>query len=116
MARTLYRWLNDSTGFDDKYSCHQHNISFRQSNIAQDIHSSATVYPNPADDLLHVTLSNRQIEAIFVLYNTLGQCVVKQKMEDALQISTTNLSNGIYYWEIQTEGQHKHAGKVIIQH
>ncbi len=63
---------------------------------------SVSVYPNPAQDQLHVAAENalQQVE----IYNTVGQRVYKQAAADnQVEISTRAFANGLYLVKVYTE-------------
>ena len=63
---------------------------------------SVSVFPNPAQDQLHVAAENalQQVE----IYNTVGQRVYKQAAADnQVEISTRAFANGLYLVKVYTE-------------
>ena len=66
------------------------------------IKASFDVYPNPADDVLVISLSLPEIDdVLFTLYNSLGEEVYRSKRDKFSvgneTIDTSNLDAGIYY-------------------
>lgn len=57
-----------------------------------------TVYPNPAQNELNISVANGELPDSYVIYNTLGQTVanVKVSSEAALKVNTSAYANGIY--------------------
>lgn len=63
------------------------------------------VYPNPATDILNISLSNTQFKNSRVsVFSATGQEVLQSNMADnTAQLNITNLSNGIYFVSITNQ-------------
>ncbi|PZR19772.1 MAG: hypothetical protein DI539_12935 [Flavobacterium psychrophilum] len=61
-----------------------------------------TVYPNPAQNELNISVANGELPDSYVIYNTLGQTVANVKVGDqsALTVNTSGYANGIYIIKI----------------
>ncbi|HIO66899.1 MAG TPA: T9SS type A sorting domain-containing protein, partial [Flavobacteriales bacterium] len=81
-------------------------------NLPDDLAGFA-VYPNPASDILTVTFDNGALgyEGVMEIYNMLLQKInaLPVQNDKAFTISTTNLSDGIYFLKLQG-----HVQKVVI--
>jgi hypothetical protein len=80
------------------------------------------LYPNPSQDLTHLYFELKTTSAIdIILYNYSGQILrrISQKNQAAgqqqIRFNTTELPNGLYYIEIQTNDQHQQL-PLVIQH
>lgn len=67
------------------------------------------VYPNPANNSLNLN-TNKKIKKIFI-YNTSGQLVSEQILNNANRVNLTNLSKGIYF--LKTENPNIKSIKII---
>ncbi|MBO7630059.1 MAG: choice-of-anchor J domain-containing protein, partial [Bacteroidales bacterium] len=68
----------------------------------EDHELSASIYPNPANNVLNIN-ANCNINNVAV-YNMMGQMVASYNVNDMnTQISTVNLANGVYTVKISTE-------------
>lgn len=68
-------------------------------------HDSFSVYPNPASDVVTITVSGKQKTSV-VFYNLMGQRVINQDFESGqalLSINISTLQNGIYFCAVTTE-------------
>lgn len=73
------------------------------------------IYPNPASTTMHISNPQNQKGTIGI-YNTMGQLLTIQNLQDReINISTENLSNGIYMLLLKTEKNIINQ-KIIIQH
>ncbi len=76
------------------------------------------VYPNPATDIINIVSvngSNHQ-GAIFRLVNLMGQTIFTYSVNDAgTQVSTGDLSKGIYHYVIKTKEELIKTGTLVIQ-
>lgn len=69
------------------------------------------VYPNPAENQITFQLENKQ-KGIVYLYDVLGQNIVtKEISEKNNSIDIQNLSNGVYYYNFESNKTYK--GKII---
>jgi subtilisin family serine protease len=72
---------------------------------------SFLVYPNPAENQITFQLENKQ-KGIVYLYDVLGQNIVtKEISENNNSIDIQNLSNGVYYYNFESNKTYK--GKII---
>jgi len=75
------------------------------------VQSSFSIYPNPSNGIINITLENNlHLEKVSV-YNQLGQLV---KTAATTVINTTELTQGTYYLEVVTN-QGKATKKIIVQ-
>ncbi|MBP6731872.1 MAG: T9SS type A sorting domain-containing protein [Chitinophagales bacterium] len=68
---------------------------------------SVTIFPNPANDQLHVYCEEETIEAICI-FNTTGQLLLQTQKPANNTIDISNLTSGVYIAEIKTK-----AGSVM---
>ncbi len=69
------------------------------------LEENVSVYPNPANDILNVKLS-QNLEADIRVFDTLGKLVVYQpniSISGSHSVSVSNLNSGIYFVRINTE-------------
>lgn len=67
--------------------------------------NSFQVYPNPVDDVLNVVCTENVEGAEMVVYNTMGQIVVRQTVSsDFNSLNVSSLKPGLYILQIRTEG------------
>ena len=72
---------------------------------------SFVVYPNPAENQITFQLENKQ-KGILYLYDVLGQNILtKEISENNNSIDIQNLSNGVYYYNFESDKVFK--GKII---
>lgn len=75
--------------------------------------SQASLYPNPATNVLNVQLSGNATEGQISLYDAQGRRVLNQTV--STQQSTLDLQalpQGMYFYRLQTDGQKLQTGKV----
>lgn len=68
--------------------------------------SKFDIYPNPTTDILNIKMEN-PTKAIFYIFDIYGKRVLEKSgvLEQETQLSTSTLSQGIYFLKIKTEGQ-----------
>jgi hypothetical protein len=76
------------------------------------------VYPNPANDVFYIQLSqNEQIKATVFLYDNLGMVVDVQTLsliDNKWTVDTKSLANGFYSFKLLTNEEVIGMGKIII--
>jgi len=76
------------------------------------------VYPNPAEKYLNFEFDPNSIigKTELILYNTKGQEVIRTEIESAtISIETSDISRGIYFYKLQSDGTSLTVGKVILE-
>jgi hypothetical protein len=78
------------------------------------------IYPSPANDKLTINLHfNYKQKATVDLYDLTGKLIrsnTLKESEDELEISTANLSEGIYIYKLNVNGAYIKSGKLSILH
>lgn len=59
------------------------------------------VYPNPADRKLFVEGTMTSVE----VYNTIGQCLLSQTVQDHAEIDLASFNNGMYFLRVSNNGE-----------
>lgn len=59
------------------------------------------VYPNPADQKLFVEGTMTSVE----VYNTIGQCLLSQTVQDHAEIDLASFNNGMYFLRVSNNGE-----------
>lgn len=73
------------------------------------------MYPNPNDDVLHITTQDPS-ELVFRLYNSTGQLVAEEKFRGQLEYSTKELASGNYTVQISLpDGSRMHSEQLIVK-
>jgi hypothetical protein len=70
--------------------------------------SPGFAYPNPCDEMTNISISELKEPAIFTLTNSIGQVVLTKKVAagtSKLQISTSELPQGIYHFYLAQGGK-----------
>lgn len=83
----------------------------------EDFVTEMSVLPNPASDILHITLSEPLDHSVVTLYNMVGQAVFAQEYDNAdhIEIPINQLTNGIYVLSMESGGRTLHQ-KIVIRH
>lgn len=73
------------------------------------------VYPNPTEDFLTVSFSDKLDSGIFILYSVLGQKVLEEQISKTVpNVSLKTLKKGTYFYKFESNGASK-SGKIIKQ-
>lgn len=72
-------------------------------------------YPNPSSNQLNISLSPIPKNGKIVFYNNLGQVLFSREINtEVIEINTTNLSNGIYFYSIYSNSELLASRKVSV--
>ena len=74
------------------------------------------VYPNPASSYVVISYTSK-VDGVFILYNTLGEVVLKtglSKENTKTQLSINDIAYGVYHYEIEFANMKKTIGKLSI--
>lgn len=78
--------------------------------------SNFAMYPNPADNLVTVSLSGTQTISDIAVYDVLGKKVLSKQASGAADtIDVSGLGSGLYFLEITTSTQEKATKKLVIK-
>lgn len=80
-------------------------------NVQNDI---PTIYPNPFSTQLTFTFADK-VQTTIILYDFLGQRVLQQAFTNSTTINTTQLADGIYFYELRNDKGAIKNGKVLKQ-
>jgi len=125
-ARSLYSLVNDSISYDDVELCNQQGISLRKANTPKAVtkptmpHISAQVVPNPTSNsaVLKFTTALKSTATVYI-YTVMGQ------LRDTISLSANTQEQplafaqwqeGIYYYQVYSEGYLITTGKFVVKH
>jgi len=73
---------------------------------------SASIYPNPFTTQLNITLANNESSHI-ILYDILSRKLLQQSFINSVSLNTSQLSKGIYFYEMRNKNGVLRNGKVV---
>ena len=81
----------------------------------------SNIYPNPANEYAEIdyNIQGNFSEAKIVIYNMLGSSVNDydlDKSERKIRISTAEMANGIYFYQLSLDGKKVATKKLLIRH
>lgn len=72
--------------------------------IQENSQPNISIYPNPATDMVYISLSNIDYaEATVVVYDTKGRAVINQVFNGQAELNVSSLEAGIYFVKINTD-------------
>ena len=81
----------------------------------EDRHDNVAIYPNPAKDVVRISVEEKCEEIIWTLLNVNGQVVHKSKEKNnAFEISLRGVNAGIYFLNIDVDGK-QIVKKVVVE-
>jgi len=81
----------------------------------EELENEYSVYPNPANEVLHLDYMNTT-PAAFVLYDMLGNKVYADELLSSKSLSLTAFEAGIYFYTFSVQGKETEVQKLIITH
>jgi len=83
-------------------------------NTGQLNNTTKNIYPNPAKNILHISINNNNLNINVKLYNSLGKVVYNEDFTNQSTINTSKFSSGIYFLKL-TNAKKSIVEKIIIQ-
>ncbi|MEJ6710961.1 MAG: T9SS type A sorting domain-containing protein [Flavobacteriales bacterium] len=74
-----------------------------------------SVYPNPANDILHLKQSSQK-EGIFMMYDLLGNKIYSDVITTSKSIELHEFNAGIYFYTFSINGKDTEVQKLVISH
>lgn len=79
------------------FKLNMNTVSIQENQVT----NAFSIYPNPANDILHINTSNSLADESYNIVNTLGQTVLNGKLENERStIDVQTLQSGIYFLQI----------------
>lgn len=83
--------------------------------------NSANIYPNPAGSIAFIdyNIASNTKDAKIVIYNILGAVskeVELTKDEGRIEINTSNLNPGVYFYSLQIDGVKESTKRLVIKY
>lgn len=105
----------------EKESKLEEHISSEDRLFSSDKLTVSNIYPNPADDFANVdyVISSQVGEAKITFYNVLGNEMKEEildKDQRKVRISTREWNNGIYLYQLSSEGKSLVTKKLLVRH
>lgn len=75
----------------------------------------SVVFPNPASDQLCFSWNETTPSFNLEIYNTAGELVLNQRIENKSSVSITNLPEGLYLYKLSDNENLKYMDKILIQ-
>ena len=88
------------------------HVHFLNDNVDESLAENIAVYPNPASDYIHINVETMCTSSV-QMFNTLGQCVIAQEIDNNSEISIADLPNGIYLIRIEMGNGDVKTSKII---
>ena len=95
--------------------CTDVNFTSMSSVGVEETKVSFGVYPNPANDVLHLEYTAQQA-ADFVLYDMLGNKIYSDVVLNSKSIQLNDFEAGIYFYTFSVNGKNQEVQKLIITH
>ena len=67
----------------------------------------ASVYPNPALNVLTIDLPRKYPSAIVTIFNVMGKQIFKQNVQGITQVDFSNIDAGVYFVHIESQSEVK---------
>ncbi len=79
--------------------------------------SEIGIYPNPANDFVNFDIEMQNVQsASIVIYNMMGQEVVRQYIKDShVSINVSDLTDGIYFYSLIVNNETVKTNKLVVR-
>ncbi len=85
------------------------------STVDRDFKTKINLFPNPISNSFSVEIPESEKSFSLQIFSTLGQKVFDEKsISSKDKIDTSELSNGVFFYEIVTENRIRKSGKIVI--
>jgi hypothetical protein len=94
------------------------DVNFTSMSVPVGIEETETlfsVYPNPANDILHLKQSSQK-EGIFMMYDMLGNKIYSDVITTSKSIQLQEFNAGIYFYTFSINGKYTEVQKLVISH
>ena len=94
------------------------DVNFTSMSVPVGIEETETlfsVYPNPANDILHLKQSSQK-EGIFMMYDILGNKIYSDVITTSKSIHLHDFNAGIYFYTFSVNGKFSEVQKLVISH
>ena len=90
-----------------------------ESPTSTELVANVKVWPNPAKSFTTLEFDKPLIQSLDIkVYNTLGQMLLQRKIEKGasrIKLDLSGFAAGLYYYELQNQGQIKGSGKFVLE-
>lgn len=84
-------------------------------NVEEQIIGDMTIYPNPANDVLNVSFTEKYENINWILYNACGQIVKKSSEQtNSFEIKLNEINGGIYFLNLDIDGKQM-MKKIVVE-
>ena len=113
LTDTLYGWIRVKNIFAYRLILEEYACKIPNTGISEICNEYLSVYPNPANDILNITIQQFNPQCFLSIYNIYGQEIINQKIVDRkTQIEIKDLSCGIYIAKI-FDGEKFYTKKIV---
>lgn len=94
------------------------DVNFTSMSVPVGIEETETlfsVYPNPANDILHLKQSSQK-EGVFMMYDMLGNKIYSDVITTSKSIQLQEFNAGIYFYTFSINGKYTEVQKLVISH
>ncbi len=101
---TLFGWVKVDVISQNAILIKEYSLGSPAKNINPNNLNIISVYPNPAKNVIIVSIPIVSKESTLIIYNIVGKELLKQQIKDyKTQIDISNLTSGIYFVRVITE-------------
>jgi hypothetical protein len=96
------------------------SIDVKVGNIASVKENKATanfsVYPNPVDDVLTISIQSTSTDNAIRIVDVLGNLIVDEKMSSTKKLDVSNFKNGVYILTVYSNGSLVQTKRIVVRH
>ncbi|MCZ2357092.1 MAG: CocE/NonD family hydrolase [Bacteroidia bacterium] len=89
-------------------------VSANDNLVADQTHTSPIIYPNPANDIIHISTPEENISQTVEIQNIMGVTLLKREFQGYVNISVSDLPRGLYLVRIKAANREQSITQKII--
>lgn len=94
------------------------DVSFNQTASLKEVKNSLSfsVFPNPANDVLTISLANAPAESTVKVVDVLGNVITNEKINGNKKLDVSDYKNGVYFITIANNGTVMQTKRFVVKH
>jgi hypothetical protein len=115
IARTLYNLIDHNAYFNDEEICANLVAFKKEQKVKKTVADlSVSISPNPASEIVDITIKNSLEDLIITIYNTAGQLLGSASINNYVELNVSDFPNGVYLVKFSNGADILHQQRLII--
>ena len=113
VSYVTYFWDTESNAFVDGYKV---DLYFSEQNIGrinENIEKMAAIFPNPASDIINLSIGESHEQLTLKLFDACGNIVMLTEVSDGTKLNISMLRSGVFFYHLIRDDGWKQSGKLL---